>query len=581
MRTLSSHCFQLKPINRLKTSSKPLHDVGPSTRKFIPKIEKVISQRIQDKTLLPWADFHMPQLTYCDFIWDNIEAHSHLPGLVCGLTGKTVLHGEVKEQALNVARALKSHDLKKGDVVAIVLPNCLEYPVLVQGCLYLGIAITPINPAYTANEISRQLSASKASVIFGHSSIVDKLKKSSDLAGCVKKSFLIGENLISEGALHWDDFIASSSGPVPEQADIDVMNDVAVLPFSSGTTGVPKGVMLSQHNLVVNNYSISCNDSTYMIAAAGLQQETTISVLPLYHIYGLNLTMSSGLHNGVKQVILPGFDPTLFVKAMEEYKPTFLHLVPPLMGFLANHPLVTPDHLKSLRQINVGAAPIGPTLITQFYKKAPKYTIFKEGWGLSEVAGGATGCHGPRKLGSCNQILPNLRLQIRDVETDTAQGPNTVGEIVLKGPHCMLGYSNNEEANKEIFDDDGWMRTGDIGYYDEDYHIFLVDRIKELIKVKGLQVAPAELEDVLRGLKGVKDVGVIGVKSEREGELPRAYIVREETLTEEMVHDYMKAQVSSHKQLAGGIEWIEAIPKSAAGKILRKELKELYNKESK
>ena len=211
----------------------------------------------------------------------------------------------MKEQALNVARALKSHDLKKGDVVAIVLPNCLEYPVLVQGCLYLGIAITPINPAYTANEISRQLSASKASVIFGHSSIVDKLKKSSDLAGCVKKSFLIGENLISEGALHWDDFIASSSGPVPEQADIDVMNDVAVLPFSSGTTGVPKGVMLSQHNLVVNNYSISCNDSTYMIAAAGLQQETTISVLPLYHIYGLNLTMSSGLHNGVKQVYFP------------------------------------------------------------------------------------------------------------------------------------------------------------------------------------------------------------------------------------------------------------------------------------
>ena len=211
----------------------------------------------------------------------------------------------MKEQALNVARALKSHDLKKGDVVAIVLPNCLEYPVLVQGCLYLGIAITPINPAYTAHEISRQLSASKASVIFGHSSIGDKLKKSSELAGCVEKSFLIGENLKSEGALHWDDFIASSSGPVPEQADIDVMNDVAVLPFSSGTTGVPKGVMLSQHNLVVNNYSISCNDPTYMIAAAGLQQETTISVLPLYHIYGLNLTMSSGLHNGVKQVYFP------------------------------------------------------------------------------------------------------------------------------------------------------------------------------------------------------------------------------------------------------------------------------------
>jgi len=145
----------------------------------------------------------------------------------------------------------------------------------------------------------------------------------------------------------------------------------------------------------------------------------------------------------------------------------------------------------------------------------------------------------------------------------------------------MLGYSNNEEANKEIFDNDGWLRTGDIGYYDEDGYIFIVDRIKELIKVKGLQVAPAELEDVLRGLKGVKDVGVIGVRSEREGELPKAYIVRDETLKEEEVHNYMKSQVADHKQLAGGIEWIETIPKSASGKILRKELKKLYIEESK
>jgi len=401
----------MKPLDCLKISRK-LHNVGPSKRKFIPKIEKVTSQRIQDNTLLPWADFHMPKLTYCDFIWDNLESHSHLPGLVCGITGKAVLHGEVKEQVLQVARALKNHDLKKGDVVAIILPNCLEYPILVQACLYLGITITPINPAYTAHEISRQICASKASVIFGHNSVVEKLKKSSDLVGSVHKLFLVGENVKSEGAMHWDDLLASSSGPIPEQADIDVMNDVAVLPFSSGTTGVPKGVMLSQHNLVVNNYSISCNDPSYMVAAAGLQQETTISVLPLYHIYGLNQTMSGGLYHGVKQVILPGFDPTLFIKAMEKHKPTFLHLVPPLLGFLANNPLVTQDHLKSLRRINVGAAPIGQTLISQFYKKAPKYTIFQESWGLSEVGAAATGCHGPIKLGSCNKILPNLRLQV-------------------------------------------------------------------------------------------------------------------------------------------------------------------------
>jgi len=296
----------------------------------------------------------------------------------------------------------------------------------------------------------------------------------------------------------------------------------------------------------------------------------------MFHIFALNVTLSGSLYKGAKQVIFPSFEPVVFVKAMEEHKPTFLHIVPPLVGFLANHPMVTQDHLKSLKQISVGAAPVGPSLISQFYKKAPKNTKFYEGWGLTEVAGAASGCRdGFNKIGSCNQILPNIRLQVRDLETDKAQGPNIVGEILLKGPHCMLGYSNNEKANKETFDDDGWMRTGDIGYFDEDGDIFLVDRIKELIKVKGLQVAPAELEDVLRGLKGVKDVGVIGVKSEREGEVPRAYIVREDSLNEDMVHDFMKAQVSAHKQLLGGIKWIEAIPKSAAGKILRRELKEL------
>ena len=172
-----------------------------------------------------------------------------------------------------------------------------------------------------------------------------------------------------------------------------------------------------------------------------------------------------------------------------------------------------------------------------------------------------------------------MRCQVRDIDTDTALGPGQTGELVVRGPQCMLGYRNNAEANTKTFDSAGWMRSGDVGWYDEDGFLHIVDRIKELIKVKGLQVAPAELEDVLRSLPGVLDVAVIGVESERAGagQLPRAYIVREPSLTRQQVNAFMAEQVSAHKQLAGGIEFIEAIPKSAAGKILRKDLQALFN----
>jgi len=501
--------------------------------------------------------------------------HEHLPGLVCGITGRTLLHGEVKELSLRVSSSLRGLGLTKGDVVGVLLPNCIEFPLVVQGALHSGLTITPMNPAYTPPEISRQLKASKATVLVTHTSITEKVTATLALYPHIRAVVAIGEGDKGDGAIAWDDFLNLSSDPNPEQVDIDLDNDVAILPFSSGTTGVPKGVMLSQKNLVTNNISIAGNDPEYMVRASGMSQDTTIGVLPMYHIYGLNVTLAGGLHMGIKHIVLPAFKPDLYVSLMEKHKPTFLHLVPPLASFLANSPLVTREHLASLRQVNVGAAPSGPQLIEQFYKKAPKYTMYKEGWGSTEVAGGCSGINrafGGIKRGSVNQLLPNFRLQIRDTSTDKTLGVGERGEIVLRGEGCMLGYSNNEAANKETFDENGWMRTGDIGYYDEDGFIFIVDRMKELIKVKGLQVAPAELEDVLRGLDGVSDVAVIGIPDERSGQVPRAYIVKEEGLLEEQVHSYMKEQVSAHKQLAGGVEFVQAIPKSAAGKILRKEL---------
>jgi len=542
----------------------------------LPRVKEVHHpNRVKDNVLHPAFDIAIPEITYCEFLWSNLAMHEHLPGLVCGVTGRTLLHGEVKEQALKVSSSLRGLGLTKGDVVGVLLPNCIEYPLIVQGALHSGLTITPMNPAYTAPEISRQLKASNATVLITHTSITEKVAATLALYPHIKAVVAIGENEDRGDAIAWKDFLNLSSDANPEQVPIDLDKDVAVLPFSSGTTGVPKGVMLSQKNLVTNNISIAGNDPEYMVRASGTSQDVTIGVLPMYHIYGLNVTLAGGLYMGCKHIVLPSFKPDQFVSLMEKHKPTFLHLVPPLASFLANSPLVTKEHLTSLRQVNVGAAPSGPQLIEQFYKKAPKYVMYKEGWGSTEVAGGCSGinrAYGGIKRGSVNQLLPNFRIQIRDTSTDKTLGVGERGEIVLRGPGCMLGYSNNEAANKETFDEEGWMRTGDIGYYDDDGFIFIVDRMKELIKVKGLQVAPAELEDVLRGLEGVADVAVIGIPDERSGQVPRAYIVKEESLTEKQVVSYMAEQVSAHKQLAGGIEFVKAIPKSAAGKILRKEL---------
>jgi len=540
-------------------------------------------RRVQDNTLLPWCDVRIPEIPYCEYLWDNLDAHAHLPGLVCGLTDRTLLHGEIKENSLKVSRALRSLGLKKGDVVGLLLPNCLEYPLLVQGCLHSGLVVTPMNPAYTAPEIARQLLASNAKALFTHSSILDKVGETKKLYPNIDATVVVNGSS-KDGDLSWEDFVNISSDPLPEQVPIDLKADVALLPFSSGTTGVPKGVMLSQYNLVSNNHIIAANDPEYICKAFAQFQDVTIGILPMFHIFGLNVTLSGGLISGVKHIVLPSFDPKIFADLMIKHKPTFLHLVPPLASFLANHPLITTEHLSSLRQINVGAAPSGPTLIKQFYKKAPSYVMYKEGWGSTEVAGGGSGISracGGIKSGSVNQLFPNTRLQIRDIYTDEPKGPGETGELVLKGPTCMLGYSNNEKANKETFDKNGWMRTGDIGHYTEDGFLYISDRMKELIKVKGLQVAPAELEDVLRGLEGVLDVAVIGIDSEREGQVPRAYIVRKENLTEEKINAYMKVQVSAHKQLVGGIEFIEAVPKSAAGKILRKDLVVKYQESQK
>merc|ERR1719228_1088016 len=308
------------------------------------------------------------------------------------------------------------------------------------------------------------------------------------------------------------------------------------------------------------------------------REQTTICVLPFFHIFGMNVTMTNMLWNGGKMITMPSFDPALFLKLLLEHRPTVLHLAPPLVGFLATHPAVNPDHLTSVNTVLVGAAPVGTALIQQFHKRAP-HTKFREGYGMSELSPVVLMTRADKIIhGSTGNLIPNTKMKVVHLDSGETLGEGETGELCFQGPQVMPGYLNNPKATADTLFGD-WIHTGDIGYFDKNGHVFIVDRKKELIKVKGLQVAPAELENLIRSLEGVMDVAVIGIPDERAGEVPRAYVVKSaDNLEEKNVQDFVAKNLSKHKHLVGGVEFVKEIPKSAAGKILRKDLKAAYLK---
>jgi len=544
----------------------------------LPRVTKVYNKRIRENGILfPPFDLEIPNCSYPDFVWQGLKGQAHLPAMVCGLTGRTLTHGEVKDLALRLSAALQD-DLQPGSVVGVLLPNCPEYAVVVLGVLHAGLTLTTLNPAYTPHELAHQLDASGASTLITSYSLLEKVKTTSSLHRLNKLLFLDAEAmgevaLPSEQCESLPFYAYLSTSPAASSPKIEPACHPAILPFSSGTTGPPKGVMVSHKNLITQTLS-HVGDGEYYYRAFANFQDTTLAILPMFHIFGLGVTMTGCLWSGARQVTLPKFDPVQYTSLLATEKPSFLHLVPPMVSFLASSPLVTKQHLASLREVICGAAPCGSSLISQFMKKAPESLLFKEGWGMTEVGGGACNVvrsHKAPVLGSVNTVLPNFRMRIVD-EDEKVLAAEQTGEIQVSGDGVMLGYLNNEEANAKTFTKDRWMRTGDIGHFTEDGTVYISDRLKELIKVKGLQVAPAELEDCLRGLDGVVDVAVVGVADERAGQLPRVFIVPGDNLTKEAVLQHMRERLSEHKQPLGGVRFLKSIPKSASGKILRREL---------
>ena len=519
----------------------------------------------------PYPDATIPEISLYDHVFSQVEKHGRKIAIVDGVTGREYSYNEINETVINFSSALHRLGFQRGDVLALCALNCPQYATVFFGVLGSGGVVTTCNPAYTAEELAYQFKNSGAKYVATMAAFLPSVKKAADMAGIGTIIVIDDHSMKDHGYVSYQSLVTDSGSRFVTQK-VDAKNDVAVLPYSSGTTGLPKGVMLTHHNLVANTYQFSHPEYINL----STDDCTVLGLLPFFHIYGMEAILISGLWQGAKVVAVPKFDPTLFLSTIQKHKVSVAHLVPPVILFLAKHPDVE-KYVSSLRYMFSGAAPLGGNLLKSASARLQGYCIIRQAYGLTEaspVTHVTPLVFGMSRPGSVGVPILNQLVKVVDVDSGKNLPSGQEGEMFIKGPNVMKGYLNQPDATKKTLTEDGWLKTGDIGYFDQDGFFYITDRLKELIKVKGLQVAPAELEALLQNHPKVADAAVIGVPHERHGEAPRAFVVkRDPTLTEKELTDYIASHVSEHKHLTGGVHFIEAVPKTASGKILRRHLK--------
>ncbi|XP_044255784.1 4-coumarate--CoA ligase 1-like isoform X2 [Tribolium madens] len=356
-------------------------------------------------------------------------------------------------------------------------------------------------------------------------------------------------------------------------------DDVALLPYSSGTTGLSKGVQLTHKNVVSNLYQMSSPDFLVNLETKSNFQDVIPVFLPLFHIYGMVGIFLNFFAKGCKLIMVPTFVGPQFIKILQLYQPTLLFAVPQMIVTILNNPKIKYDNLKSIRTIISAAAPLGALAVDEFNKKCKNQINLIQMYGMTETSPltlmQTTKLKNGTKIGGSGFVIPNTEAKIISLTDDsTALGPNQSGELVVKGPQNMKGYHNNPTATKKTIQNN-WLRTGDVSYYDEDQHFFITDRLKELIKVKGFQVAPAEIEEILKSHPSVEDAAVVGIPHPVQGEAPKAFVVLRQEVKPEHLREFVAGKVANYKRLVGGVVVLKKIPRNCAGKVLRSELRKL------
>ncbi|KAF2405502.1 4-coumarate-CoA ligase-like protein [Trichodelitschia bisporula] len=505
-------------------------------------------------------------------------------------TGRSYTYAQTKTAAHEFGKGLKAvWEWRKGDVLALYSPNCVDTPAITWGTLWAGGIVSPANPAYRVDELAFQLKDSGAKALITQLPFLENARKACAIAGIPDDMIaLIGDAREPNGRTKHFGSVRNISGATRyRRTKIKPNEDLAFLVYSSGTTGKPKGVMLTHSNIVANILQLHASESGHLDWKGQHNNEgdKILAFLPFFHIYGLTCLIMQSLHRGFQLVVMPKFEIEYFCQIIEKHKITFVYLVPPVLLLLTKHPVIAKYDLSSLRMVNCGAAPLTHELVHAVYKRLQ--LPVKQGYGLSETS--PTTHVQPWEswkdtIGSVGKLLPNL--QAKYIGADGAELPvGQVGELCVKGPNVFKGYLNQPEMTKQAFTEDGFFKTGDIGYEDKNSFFYITDRVKELIKYKGFQVAPAELEGLLLDHPKVNDAAVIGLHSnEQHTELPRAYIVlaagvEKSDKTKAEINEFVNSKVASHKRLRGGIFFIDEVPKGSSGKILRRVLKDQALKE--
>jgi acyl-CoA synthetase (AMP-forming)/AMP-acid ligase II len=507
----------------------------------------------------PYAPVEIPDVPLGTFVLGAAEARGSHPALIDGATGEATSYRELAAQVESVARGLVAAGVQPGDVVALVSHNQPRYVVAFHAILAAGAIATPINPIATADEMAKQLEASGAVLAIASAAAVATVETAGNAAG-VKKDVVVLEGA-SFGALAADGARAGITLPRVESSA------VAMLPYSSGTSGTPKGVMLTHRNLIA---ALAQHAPIYRLNS----DDVTCAVLPFFHIYGTTQILNYSLRAGATMVTLPRFELGTFLSAVATYGVTRGHFAPPIVLTLATAPEVEKYDLSTLKLAMSGAAPLDVEVAARATKRigAP----IGQGYGMTEASPGihfiADEEVGVVSAGAVGRLIPNTEARL--VNPATGLDDEHEGELWIRGPQVMAGYLGNPAATAETIVEDGWLRTGDILRVDDEGIWWVVDRLKELIKYKGYQVAPAELEAVLLANPDVLDAAVIGIPHAEGGEAPKAFVVLRagSTVTGDELMAWVAQRVTPYKRVRA-VELVDGIPKSAAGKILRRVLR--------
>ncbi|MDQ1571572.1 MAG: hypothetical protein QOF79_2246 [Actinomycetota bacterium] len=517
-----------------------------------------------------FPDVEIPNLSVYDFLFGSLDdADLEKVAIVDGASGTGLTYGQLVAQINAVAGALAARGATPGTTIGLLCPNAPAFAVVFHGILRAGCIVTTINSMYTADEIAGQLKDAGASWLFTVSPLLAGAGAAAEEAGIDAEHLVVMDG--AEGHPSLRDLLAQQA--TAPDIHIDPATQVAVLPYSSGTTGRPKGVMLSHRNLVAN-----VAQSNGVIGLTG--EDTVLAVLPFFHIYGLTVLLNYAVKGRSTLVTMPRFDLPEFLRIISEHKCTWVFIAPPIAVALAKHPLVDQFDLSSIKVIFSGAASLDANLAGAVAQRLG--CIVRQGYGMTElspVSHAIPVYADDISLSSIGFALPNMECRLVDTESGVEipipeNGTSVPGELMCKGPNVMLGYLGNEEATKATLESDGWLHTGDIATVDSQGVYTIVDRLKELIKYKGYQVAPAVLEAVLLGHPKIADGAVIGVADEDGQEIPKAFVVVQpgEELSAQEVMDYVASKVARHEKVRR-VEFIETIPKSGTGKILRKDLR--------